>query len=368
MSQPAATPAPALKEIFNRARLEHIADEAHAVYPDFDRSAFLESACRGLEERSLMDRLQHVSDSLQPLLPAEFDHAQRLLRALAPRLNNRLVTLILPAFVARHGSEQFDLAMDALKFFTPFGSSEFAVRHFLRRDPARTLSHMHTWAKDPDEHVRRLASEGSRPRLPWSFHIEPFVADPSIAFELLEILKTDSSAYVRKSVANHLNDITKDHPDWALERVGRWDLGHAHTAWIARHGLRTLIKRGDRQALTLMGAGADPEVAIDAFDISPQAVRLGQTLTMSFTIRSLIESPQRLVIDYAIHYVKRTGATAAKVFKLKTLTLPPLSALSASRRQAIRDFSTRIHYPGVHAVELMVNGHCLARGEFDLLP
>ncbi len=168
---------PALKEIFNSARLEHIADEMRAVYPAFDAPAFLHMANDGLAELSVMQRMARVSECLHAVLPLGYEASLEVLRALAPRLNSMFVSMFLPHYVASYGRHRFDVSLDALKYFTRFGSSEFAVRHFLRDDLERTLKVMHDWSLDANEHVRRLASEGSRPRLPWSFHLEPIQAN-----------------------------------------------------------------------------------------------------------------------------------------------------------------------------------------------
>jgi 3-methyladenine DNA glycosylase AlkC len=287
------------------------------------------------------------------------------LRKLAPRLNNSFITMVLPDFVALYGAHDFETSMEALKFFTKFGSAEFAVRHFLRRDLEQTLAVMEQWSKDDDEHVRRLASEGSRPRLPWSFRLEPLIVDPTPVARILDNLNSDSSLYVRKSVANHLNDITKDHPAWVLERVRAWPLDDVHTTWIVRHALRTLIKKGDREALAVIGAGEEAQVELSQLSIKPSKIRLGDTITLSFALTSTSARPQKLVVDYAIHYV-RPGRASRKVFKLKTLSLAPQTREVFSRKQTIVDFTTRRHHAGRHDMEVLVNGQVLGRASFTL--
>ncbi|MBC2657923.1 DNA alkylation repair protein [Pseudomonas sp. MSSRFD41] len=360
--------APALKEIFNQQRLMHIADAMREVYPAFDHPGFLKRASQGLAELSVMQRLARVSDSLHQVLPGPYEHSLELLYALAPRLDSRFVCMFLPHFVASHGAHDFARSMAALKFFTGFGSSEFAVRPFLVNQQAATLEHLYDWAHDPDEHVRRLASEGSRPRLPWSFRLERLQAEPGLAAPILERLRNDPSLYVRKSVANHLNDITKDHPQWVLQRLQGWPLEQPHTAWIVRHGLRSLIKQGERQALALIGAGARAEVQVTHFSVTPAALRLGERLELALELVSSSSQPQRLVVDYAIDYIKASGAASTKVFKLKTFTLPGQARQALARQQQIREFTTRRHYPGRHLVHLLVNGERLASAHFDLLP
>ena len=361
-----ADAAPALKDIFDERRYRSIAGHLDDLLPRFDRKAFLEQALLGHRDLSLMQRLRRTTECLHAVLPKDFGKATRVLRKLAPRLDHGFVGIVLSDYVALYGQEHFDEAMDALAFFTKFGSSEFAVREFLRRDLKRSLAVMRGWALHEDEHVRRLASEGCRPRLPWSFRLEALIQDPEPAFSILERLQADPSLYVRKSVANHLNDITKDHPDWVMDRLGSWSLENSHTAWIVKRGLRTLIKAGNTRALGIIGAGERAEVTVNSFSISPRSVSLGNAIAIDFALASAVSRPQRLVIDYAVYYVKKSGAATRKVFKLKELTLAPETKLRLIRRQTIRDFTTRIHYPGVHRVELLINGEVKAEGEFVL--
>lgn len=360
--------APLLKEIFNAARMRHLATALAAVAPGVDADCFLALTLDGLDGRSIMERLRRVAEALHAVLPADFRTAVGTLEALAPRIDHGFVTMALPEFVALYGQDDFDWSMAALKLFTTYGSSEFAVRPFLRRDLHRTLAVMEGWARDANEHVRRLASEGSRPRLPWSFRIEPLRADPAPLAPILEALKADPSLYVRRSVANSLNDITKDNPGWALDRIEGWDLADARTAWIAKHALRSLIKRGDRRALAVVGAGHAAEVALHDLAVTPARIRLGDRIALSFRLESQAAAAQRLVVDYAVHYVKKNGGASAKVFKLKTTTLAPYAVEAFRREQTVRDFTTRVHYPGRHAVEVMVNGAVLGRTFFDLDP
>ncbi|AZD91842.1 MULTISPECIES: DNA alkylation repair protein [Pseudomonas] len=363
----AASPsAPALKEIFNVERLEHIAREMLAVYPAFDHRGFLAQAKQGLADLSVMQRLARVSESLQAVLPADYEANLARLYDLAPRLNSRFVCMFLPHYVASYGGHAFERSMQALKYFTAFGSSEFAIRPFLASDLPRTLAVMQDWARDDNEHVRRLASEGSRPRLPWSFRLERIQADPSLAAPILERLKADPSLYVRKSVANHLNDITKDHPDWVLALIEGWSLDNPHTAWIARHALRSLIKQGNRRALAIIGAGQEPQVKLQGLRVEPAVIRLGERINLSFALESTADASQRLVVDYAIDYVKASGGTSAKVFKLKAFTLPAKAREQLGRAQHIRELTTRRHYPGRHELHILVNGERLGSTAFEI--
>lgn len=359
--------APALKNIFDAARIRHIAREAQAVFPGFDGKRFVRDCQRGMDAMSLMQRMRHVAACLRPVLPDDWRAALAVLRDLGPRMDHGFAALSLSECVAMHGLDDFDASLDTLRVLTRFGSSEFAIRPFLARDLPRTLAAMRVWAGDAgDEHARRLASEGCRPRLPWAQRVPALVEDPELAAPILEALRTDPSAYVRKSVANHLNDITRGHPAWVLERLEGWPQDVPATRWIVKHALRTLIKQGDRRALALVGAGAEARVQLHGLAVHPVAVRLGEDITLSFSLASTAGEAQRLVVDYAVHYVKKSGTATPKVFKLKVLDLPAGATQRFSRRQAIRDFSTRTHHPGRHEVDVLVNGQALGRVFFDL--
>ena len=360
------TPAPALKAMFDQARLQHIAAQVKVVHPRFDTARFLSLATANLDALSLMERLRQTTTSLHATLPNDFSDALAILKAVAPRIDHAFVSMILPDYVACHGLDHFDVSMDALRSFTPSASPDCGTRPFLPADPPRALATMATWAHDDNPHVRRLASEGCRPRLPWSFRLDAIVNDPELAAPILETLRADDSLYVRKSVANHLNDVTKRHPIWVLDTIERWPLDDPRTAWIARHALRTLIKQGDRRALAVIGAGEVPEVAVHGFSLTPSTIAIGGTVLMDFTLTSQVNRPQSLVIDYRVHYVKKSGVASGKVFKLKSLTLPAHGSVRITRKQAFRDLSTRTHQPGRHELELLVNGESLAREGFEL--
>lgn len=323
-------------------------------------------ATENLDELGIMQRLRQTAMSLHGSLPSNFEHAIGVLHELAPRIQHGFASITLSEYVALYGKGHFEQSMEALKFFTRFGSAEFAIRHFLARDFDRTLQVMRGWALDENEHVRRLSSEGSRPRLPWSFRLKPLIKDPSPTEQILEALKSDSSLYVRKSVANHLNDISKDHPDRVIDRVSAWDMDDKNTAWIVKHALRTMIKKGDTRALGAIGTTGTPMVRVEAFAVSPAAIALGGRITLKASIASTAAAPQQLVVDYAVHYVKKSGGSSKKVFKLKEINLPAGGQKELSISQAVRDFTTRKHYPGHHRMELIVNGETVAEGGFEL--
>jgi 3-methyladenine DNA glycosylase AlkC len=246
-------------------------------------------------------------------------------------------------------------------------TAESSIRAFLVAHPATTLTRLHLWARDPNPHVRRLVSEGTRPRLPWAPRLRAFQADPSPVLELLELLKDDPERYVQRSVANNLNDIGKDHPDLAAAVCERWTKdAPPGRRWIVQHALRHLIKRGHRGALETLGVGARPKIAIDRVRVAPKRVDLGGEVRFSFRIASTAPKPQDLMIDYAVHYVKANGAPRPKVFKLKRVTLPAGDEVELSGKISLVDLTTRRHHPGKHGVDVVVNGVTHPLAAFDV--
>lgn len=356
-----------LKEMFNAAYYTRLADAVTAVYPAFRRAAFLKSVQTGQEGRELNARMRHASVTLRDHLPGDLRVAVDVLKQVAPLMPKGYTALLFPDLVALYGLDDPAFSLSALKYFTRFGSSEFAVRPFIQRDVSGTLRVMRTWAEDENEHVRRLASEGCRPRLPWSFRLDAIMKDPSLTTPILDRLREDPMLYVRKSVANHLNDFSKDHPAYMVKLLRGWDLKHPHTAWIAKHASRTLIKAGDPSALALFAFDTRVKVRTEDLSVSPKRLRLGDMLSIGVTVVSEAVRSQQLVIDYAIHYRKANGATSRKVFKWKEVELGKQASIALTKHQRIVDMSTRKHYVGVHKVEVMVNGNVMGETAFTLV-
>lgn len=356
-----------MRDLFNADRYRATAAALRALDRRFDAKRFLQLALEGLEDRELMDRMRQTALAFDAAHPGDYRAKLKLLAAHAPQIGHGFVAIWICEFVARFGLDDPSASLPALRKFTRYGSAEFAVRPFIVQDQDATLAVMRQWADDENEHVRRLASEGSRPRLPWGQRLTALVRDPSPTAPILERLRADPSLYVRKSVANHLNDIAKDHPAAVLDRVESWDRADARTAWIVRHGLRTLIKRGDSRALALLGAGDAPRLTVDTFTVAPVRIHLGDTVTFTATLTSTARRPQTLVVDYVVHYARASGRSSLKVFKWTTHSLASAGSVTLTKRQTIRDFSTRRHHPGVHRVELQINGRRLAETQFTLV-
>lgn len=355
-----------LKEMFNHKFYRHFSDVFGEADKNFNADAFFTDVTRDMEALALNGRLRNTSLMLKKHLPDDYKKAVKILYAAAPSLRSGYTALVLPDFVALYGKDHFDLSMEALQYFTTLGSAEFAIREFLKTDLAKTLNVMHQWAEDKNVHVRRLASEGSRPRLPWSFKLEGIIRQPSLTQGILEKLNADEELYVRKSVANHLNDHSKDNTDYMLQLVKSWDKEHKHTAWIIKHAVRTLIKKGNEEAMMIFGFGNDAQVGLSNLMVDKTVLQLGDSLQFSFDLISESPEPQKLVIDYAVHYAKASGSNSRKVFKLKEVTLLPGQQISVSKKQLFQDLTTRKHYAGKHVLEVLVNGKVLGSREFDL--
>lgn len=356
-----------LKEMFNRAFYDRLALTMSNVYPEFQRSTFIKEVTADLSALSLNERMRHTSVVLEKHLPNDYAKALKLLKKAIPLMPGGYTNLLFPDFVGLYGLGYFDLSMEALAYFTRFGSSEFAVRCFLKQDIDKGLYWMKKWAGDTDHHVRRLASEGSRPRLPWSFKLDDVIANPALTTPILQQLRQDPELYVRKSVANHLNDISKDHPEYMLNLVAGWDKGNAHTAWIVKHASRSLIKKGHAGSLAVFDFEKQPKVTVEQLAVEPRRLRIGSTLHFSFVLRSDKKRTQKLVVDYIIQYRKKNGTLSPKVFKLKELSLQPSERLKLTKKQVIKDFTTRKHFAGNHVLQVQVNGQILAETSFMLL-
>jgi 3-methyladenine DNA glycosylase AlkC len=272
-------------------------------------------------------------------------------------------------YVAQHGLDHFEQALDLQYELTRRFSAEYSIRAYLERHPEATLARLRVWAADPDVHVRRLVSEGTRPRLPWAPRLRSFQKDPQPVLDLLELLKDDPELYVRRSVANNLNDIGKDHPAVLFETCRRWSIDASEDRhWLIRHALRSAVKRGEPGALKVLGYSRAPKIRIDAVKITPRRAAIGQKVEFSFDLGSTARSRQDLLVDYRVFFVKAGGGTSPKVFKLSTIALAPGETVRLTGRLSLRQMTTRKHYPGKHAVEIIVNGTAIRLGEFVVGP
>ncbi len=353
-----------LKEMFGPAFYGKLSGLFKQVYKPFAAEKFLQDVLAPLTSLSLNERMRHTSVVLHQHLPRIYPKAIAIMREVVPLLPTGYTTLVFPDYVSQFGTHDFATSLPALHYFTRFGSSEFAIRTFLKLDFDQTIQHLYRWSEDENEHVRRLSSEGSRPRLPWSFKLDMVIQNPECTKPILENVKKDESLYVRKSAANHVNDLSKDSPDYVLKLVQGWDQSHPHTAWIIKRGCRSLFKQGDQNSLALFSFTKDAKIAIKNLMLFPGTVKIGDALNFSFDLASTKNITQKLMVDYRIYYVKKTGVLSPKVFKLKELDLKPNTAISISKKQSFQNFTTRQHFAGEHKLEILVNGEGVAGLKF----
>jgi len=369
------------KNLFNEKIITSMAHHLAKRWSEFDIVGFNEKALYNLDNLELKERSTQITNALATFLPPEYKQAADImLTSLAPENDNDndsdsvsdlgikgWAVMPMADYVGIHGLEDFDLSMILFKEMTKRFSAEFGIRYFLTQEPDRTLEVLKSWLDDPNHHVRRLISEGTRPRLPWGMRLSGFVADPAPILPLLEALKDDDEEYVRRSVANNLNDIAKDHPDIVAKTAEKWMKGaNKNRERLVRHGCRTLIKQGHKETLKALGYGT-PHVSLEKMEITSPEVIFGDSLTFDIALTSTSDKVQNLIIDYAIHHRKANGTTSAKIFKWKVIMLKPSETLRAKRKHAIKKITTRVYYPGKHYLEIFVNGVSLGRKDFELI-
>ncbi|MCD8062794.1 MAG: DNA alkylation repair protein [Akkermansiaceae bacterium] len=356
-----------LKNRYNDESLRALALSIGTVYPPFQVDDFvngiMDETWDGLE---LKARMRQITINLGRYLPDDYEQALGVIDKVVagyPEGFNDFTLMCFPDFVEVYGQEErhWNLSMAALERYTPFSSSEFAVRPFIINHEESMMRQMAAWARHGNEHVRRLASEGCRPQLPWGRALPGFKKDPSPVLVILEQLKADPSPYVRKSVANNLNDISKTHPDLVTKIARDWYGKNSHTDWIVRHGCRTLLKKGNRDVLDLFGFADAGCVKVDGFALGAASVSIGEEMTFSFRIEA--KKAARVRLEYGIDYVKANGRRNRKIFQISELSLKENGKKPYTKTHSFADASTRKHYPGTHSLTLIVNG--AERGTLD---
>ncbi|MDP3169491.1 MAG: DNA alkylation repair protein [Polaromonas sp.] len=346
-----------------------------AVHPAFDARKFVADALKGYDALALMPRGKHIALALQRHLPTDYPKAIAILLASLDQPHGRNPDLSLASFlylphtlfVAQFGLGHFEESMRAQHALTQRFTAEFSIRAFLQQHEAATLARFRQWTGDPSDHVRRLVSEGSRPRLPWASRLPSFQKNPAPVLELLELLRDDPALYVRRSVANNLNDIGKDHPELLATTARQWLKGASEERrWIVQHALRSAVKRGEAGALAALGFGKSAEVSVSQARITPARVPMGEKVTIAFDVSNTSSKAQEVLVDFCIHYVKASGKTSAKVFKLKVLKLAPKEALRLSKTVSTAEMTTRKHHAGTHRVDVLLNGQAQPLGAFEL--
>ncbi len=335
------------------------------VYPEFETEKFVASVCDAeWPERELKEKMRHTTLCLHKFLPDNFVEAAQILVDIVPKVTG-FEAIVLPDYIELYGLDHWDISLPALGELTKCGSSEFGIRPFLNKDLEGAMKYMLKWADNDDFKVRRFASEGCRPRLPWASGVPALKKDPSLILPILEKLKDDQEEFVRKSVANNLNDISKDHPELVLDICERWQGNSKNTDWIIKHACRTLLKQGNKRAMLLFGF-ANPELMkVEDFKLSNTSPSIGQDISFSFSFRLSTKQKQKVRIEYIVHYVKANGKTSPKVFQIKEVEMKP-GLHKISKKHSLKNMSTRKHYPGEHKFELVINGEVKASSSLIL--
>lgn len=364
-------------ELFNAKKVKQLSGEIKAAYPKFDTRGFERQVLKDFPKQELMERIRGIRNQLRAFLPKSYPEAVKvILKALPSELDNKktdndfgdFIYAPYSYFVATYGctEKHVDLSLGALKEITKRFSAEGALRDFLNAFPDKTLQAVNKWAKDKNYHVRRLASEGTRPNLPWAKRINVLPAKMS---PVLDQLHADSTRYVVRSVANHLNDLSKIDKKLTLSLLKKWrkakKQNHKELDYLTNHSLRTLIRAGDADALRMVGFASD-QLNVTDFQVKPKKVKVGEAVSFSFKLSSTSGKAQNVMVDYILYFNKANGKLSPKTFKLAKILLEPEETIVLKKSHALKLMRTRALYPGEHQIELQINGHCFGCESFML--
>lgn len=363
-----------LKNLYSKVYVDSLLDSLSQVDPSIDKKGFKKTVFNtDWEQYELKQRMRRLAVVLNQYLFNDYKKDIDLIVRWVHLLKAQSKTgqsfeyLFLAEYVDMFGQQDVDVSLKAIEEITQFTSCEFAIRSFIINEPKKVMAYMLRWSKHKHVNVRRFSSEGCRPRLPWGTAIKAFKKDPSMVLPILENLKNDSELYVRKSVANNLNDIAKDNPQLVIELIQKWKGTSAHTDWILKHGSRTLLKKANAEVLALFDLNTTLTCNVVEFSLVKTKIKLGDTLQFSFTLNPILKKSTKLRIEFAVYYVKSTGKSSRKLFKITENTFEKGQQVSYTKNLSFKDLTTRKHYAGNHKISLVVNGNELAELDFMLL-
>ncbi len=351
-----------LKNVYNKVFFDEFTQAFSRVVSNFDKTQFLkEIHDKEWELRELKQRMYHISSVMHNHLPKDFEQSADILKQLAENLKEEdekmsFEYMFLPDYIEKHGLDYYETSVDAFEIITQFTSCEFAVRPFLIKYQEKMVKQMYRWSTHKESTVRRLASEGCRPRLPWAMALPAFKKDPAPILPILENLKNDPSEFVRRSVANNLNDVAKDNPEIIISIAKSWFGKNKETDALVKHACRTLLKDGNREIMELFGFGSLKNVEIKDFSISTPQVKTGDALSFSFQLLSKSKSSSKIRLEYGIYYQKANGSLSRKVFKISEKVYEGESKTSINRDQPFKEITTRKYHTGLHRLSLIING------------
>lgn len=360
-----------LKNMYSPAFLGKVADVAVGSINGFDKKTFLDQVfSNNWEQLELKQRVRRVSTVLHNMFSGNYERDIKQLLLLTDALHkhagrdNTFEYIFLADYVEQYGLAHPAESLKAMERITILCSCEYAIRPYLVQDQSGTLKVMLSWASHAHASVRRLASEGCRPRLPWGMALQQLKKDPAPILPILEKLKDDPSEFVRKSVANNINDIAKDNPAIALQLAQKWIGQSRNTDWIIKHGCRTLLKKANADVLQLFGLSHQPQCTVTNLALQRKKIAIGDHLQFSFTLVNDAVFAMPFRVEYAITYAKANGKQSRKVFKITENTYQPSTPLTFARKQSFADMTTRKHYSGTHLIEILINGASKAKAEF----
>ncbi|OED44738.1 hypothetical protein AB833_00850 [Chromatiales bacterium (ex Bugula neritina AB1)] len=372
----AETDRKAFKDWFDRNAAAQLAAQFKRVDQAFDEKRFVQLACRKLQQLEFNARIGQFSNAMAQTLPAHYPAALAVIVESLPAAQTNCDDSIsdgwlqwpVGQFIADHGVDYLNESMAAMIELTQRFSAEFAVRPFVEHHQDAVFEQLLKLTRHKNPHVRRWCSEGTRTRLPWGRKLFGLIENPAPVWKILEKLKDDEELYVRRSVANSINDLAKDHPQQVIRTCKSWSkTATKERDWIIRHGLRTLIKDGRPGALAVIGFGPIRQLKT-ALTVSPVKVEIGESVQLSLDLVNESGKPQHLLIDYIVHYVRKNGVVNAKVFKWKTVLIEAKNSLVLEKRHPMKVTAVRALYAGVHRVDIQINGECMASREFELQP
>ena len=361
-----------LKDLYSPSFYKNLANVLATVMPSFNKQRFISQIfTNDFNTKELKSRMRHTTEVLHRFMPNDFKSAVKVIEKLIDRLNKNgigedgLAYMFIADYVEVYGQDDFETAVEALETITQFVSCEFAVRPFLVKFNGKMIERMKKWSRHENYKVRRLASEGSRPRLPWGLGVPALKKDPSPILPILENLKNDPSEWVRRSVANSLNDIAKDHPDLMISLARKWKGISRETDAIIKHGSRTLLKKGHREILAHYGLKSK-QVQVSALVIKTPRIKVGEDLIFSFLLENASRTKQIIRLEYGMYYQNAKGLWSKKVFKISEKKYPPGEKIKVERKQSFKKITTRIFYPGKHQISIIVNGEEKVLRPFEL--
>lgn len=352
-----------LKNIYTPKFVSKLIDVWQPILPKLKGDQFSKSIfTKDWTDLELKQRMSKLAEITSTYLPSDFKKAAPIIRQLITSLAatdlpiGSYEYMFIPEIVERSGINHWQESMDTIECVTAYTSCEFAIRPFIIKYEDNTMKQMLIWSKNQHQNVRRLSTEGCRSRLPWAMALPRFKKDTTLILPILNNLKADESLFVRKSVANNLNDISKDHPNLALQLAKKWNKTNEYSSWIVKHGMRTLLKAGEPKAMLLFGYADLKDLVIGNFNLHSNEINFGESIQFDFSIKNKSKITALIRMEFAVYFMKNNGQQTKKVFKVSEREVKPDETLTMEKSHPIKPINTRKYYPGEHGVALIING------------